>query len=113
MKNAEILPRAPRLPVKAPIAYRTSPSPDWLEGWTRDISKSGVLFALPNGTTPEGRVEFVVKLSRGALQGPGVPLLPNLHCHGHIVRRTKGPEGELLVAAAIDEQVVESTETTA
>lgn len=108
MKSAEILPRAPRLHVKAPVAYRTSSSSTWAEGWTRDISKSGVLFAPSTDDFPDGEVEFIVKLSQGALQGPGVPLLPDFHCHGQIVRRAQGPEGESLVVASILRQVLES-----
>ena len=111
MKTAEsALPglRAPRLAVRAPVSYRVSPSAAWTEGWTHNISQSGVLFSLANGNRPNGEFEFVIKLSRGALQGPGVAMLPDLHCHGRIVRHAVGPDGEPLVAASIHRQTVHS-----
>ena len=69
-----------------------------------NISRSGVLFAIDGVGVPDGDVEFVISLSRGALQGPGVPLLPDLHCRGRIVRVATGPEGEAIVAASIRRQ---------
>src|SRR5262245_29911684 len=106
MNAEDFLPRAPRMPVRAPVVYRTSPAAAWSEGWTRDISRSGVLITLPNGSVPKGDLEFVIQLSRGALQGPGVALLPDLHCHGRIVRQAEGPEGESLIAACIRRQTI-------
>lgn len=104
MAFPELLPRAPRLPLKAPIAFRTSPAMPWLEGWTVNISRSGVLFALPPAARVEGDLEFVITLSRGALQGPGVPLLPDLHCRGRVVRIDAGPDGAAVAAASIRRQ---------
>jgi hypothetical protein len=63
-----------------------------------------VLFALDESNLTEGEVEFVISLSRGALQGPGVPLLPDLHCRGRIVRVSTGARGEAIVAASIRRQ---------
>ena len=96
--------------VRAPVSYRTSSSTGWQEGWTRDISRSGVLFSPAGGSTVDGDVEFVIKLSRGHLQGPGVPLLPDLHCHGRIVRQATGEEGEVTVAASIRRQTIKRAE---
>lgn len=105
------------------MAYRISPSTAWTEGWTHNISKSGVLFSLANGPSaapdersdepacePGRELEFVIQLSRGALQGPGVPMLPDLHCHGRIVRRAVAADGLPLVAASIQRQVVHGGE---
>jgi hypothetical protein len=100
----EFYPRAPRLPLRAPLTLRTSPSTPWSEGWTVNISRSGVLFAIEGAGVPDGDIEFVISLSRGALQGPGVPLLPDLHCRGRIVRVSTGPRGEAIVAASIRRQ---------
>ena len=104
MPQQEFYPRAPRLPLRAPLTVRTSPSTPWAEGWTVNISRSGVLFAIDGAGVPDGDIEFVISLSRGALQGPGVPLLPDLHCRGRIVRVATGPEGESIVAASIRRQ---------
>ena len=112
MPQQEFYPRAPRLPLRAPVTVRTSPSMPWTEGWTVNISRSGVLFAVEgNGTgVPDGDVEFVISLSRGALQGPGVPLLPDLHCRGRVVRVTQGAEGGSIVAASIRRQSLRRVE---
>jgi hypothetical protein len=104
MPQHEFFPRAPRLPLRAPLAVRASASMPWAEGWTVNISRSGVLFALPGTDAAEGDVEFVISLSRGALQGPGVPLLPDLHCRGRIIRVSPGQDGQSIVAATIRRQ---------
>lgn len=100
------VPRAPRLALKAPIAFRRSNAARWEEGRTVNISRSGVLFALPVSAAVGGRIEFVINFSRGALQGPGVPLLPDLHCHGRVIRLSAGSEGETVVAARIRQQLI-------
>jgi hypothetical protein len=112
MPQHEFYPRAPRLPLRAPVTVRTSPSTPWAEGWTVNISRSGVLFALDGAGLTDGEVEFVIRLSRGALQGPGVPLLPDLHCRGRIVRVMTGPKGESIVAASIRRQSLRRVDST-
>ena len=86
MEQREHLPRAPRLLIRAPVSLRSSSRMPWRDGWTVNISQSGVLVALDTPVELRGDVEFVIALSKGALQGPGVPLLPDLHCRGQIVR---------------------------
>lgn len=103
-------PRAPRLPLRAPITFRPAAGSPWSEGWTVNISRSGVLFALTSATDLKGQLEFVINLSRGALQGPGVPLLPDLHCRGRVVRVTLRPEGDATVAASIRRQSLKKAE---
>ncbi len=110
MKPTERMPRAPRMTVGAPVAYRTSSSSPWDEGWTRNISRSGVLFSLDGRGDLKGDLEFVIQLSRGALQGPGVPLLPDLHCHGRIVWQADGKDGKTLIAASIRRQSIQRQE---
>ena len=102
----EFVPRAPRLPLRAPIALRSRATSRWVQGRTLNISRSGVLFSLPITTQVDGDVEFVINLSRGALQGPGVALLPDLHCRGRVVRSGAGTEGETVVAARIRRQTI-------
>jgi hypothetical protein len=110
MSQPEFFPRAPRLPLRAPVTIRSSPGAAWADGWTVNISRSGVLFRVPLGHVPEGDVEFVISLSRGALQGPGVPLLPDLHCRGRIIRSTTALDGETMVAASIRRQSLRRVE---
>jgi PilZ domain-containing protein len=102
----DYVPRAPRLPLRAPIAFRSASGLPWVEGQTVNISRSGVLFALPPASELVGEVEFVINLSRGAMRGPGVALLPDLHCRGRVVRSGSGEEGETLVAARIRRQSI-------
>lgn len=102
----DFVPRAPRLPLRAPIAFRGTAATGWVEGRTVNISRSGVLFALPPASQLAGEVEFVINLSRGAMRGPGVALLPDLHCRGRVVRSGSGVEGETLVAARIRRQSI-------
>ena len=98
-------PRAPRLAVRAPIDLRSRAVGQWTEGWTINISRSGVLFAMDGGTARAGEdLEFVIHLSRGAFDGPGAPLLPDLFCRGRIVRTETNDEGVALVAASIRRQ---------
>jgi hypothetical protein len=104
MPQPDFFPRAPRLPLRAPLTVRSSPGAAWADGWTVNISRSGVLFRVPQGGVPEGDVEFVISLSKGALQGPGVPLLPDLHCRGRVIRISPSPDGQAIVAASIRRQ---------
>ena len=106
MVPREMLPRAPRLLIRAPITFRTSSRTPWREGWTINVSHSGVLIALTSPADVRGDVEFLITLSKGALQGPGVALLPDLHCRGHVVRHDVGVDGAVTLAANIRRQVL-------
>jgi hypothetical protein len=77
---------------------------------TVNISRSGVLFTRTGWTDINGDLEFVINLSRGALQGPGVALLPDLHCRGRVVRVAAGPEGQSIIAASIRRQSLRRAE---
>jgi hypothetical protein len=106
MDPYELFPRAPRLLIRAPVTCRGSSRMPWREGWTINMSQSGVLIALAAPDDMRGDVELLVTLSKGALQGPGVPLLPDLHCRGRIVRRNTGADGAWIIAANIRRQVI-------
>ena len=111
MEQRAHLPRAPRLLIRAPVSLRSSSRMPWRDGWTVNISQSGVLVALDTPVELRGDVEFVIALSKGALQGPGVPLLPDLHCRGQIVRYETS-DGDWAIAANIRRQVVRIAGTT-
>ena len=106
MDLRELLPRAPRLLIRAPVALRSSSRMPWREGWTVNISQSGVLMTLASPADLHGDLEFVVTLSKGALQGPGVPMLPELHCRGQVVRRSDEEDGRWVIAANIRRQTL-------
>jgi hypothetical protein len=98
-------PRAPRLAIRAPIDLRSLAIGHWTEGWTINISRSGVLFAMDREAARPGEdLEFVIHLSRGAFDGPGAPLLPDLFCRGRVVRTESGEQGRAIVAASIRRQ---------
>ena len=106
MAPHDILPRAPRLLIRAPVTFRGSSRMPWREGWTINMSHSGVLIALATPADVRDDLEFLITLSKGALQGPGVALLPDLHCRGHIVRRAVGDDGSVTLAANIRRQMI-------
>lgn len=105
------VPRAPRLPVRAPIACRRANGTRWEGGYTLNISRSGVLFVVADASDVAGPVEFVINLSLGALKGPGVPMLPDLHCQGRVVRSRPDPDGRLVIAACIRRQSIRKAQT--
>jgi hypothetical protein len=108
--SPDYLPRAPRLSLRAPIAFR-GPGTGWIQGQTMNISRSGVLFTVGSAPEIKGDVEFVINLSRGALRGPGVPLLPDLHCRGRVVRRCADANGGTVIAACIRRQSIRKAES--
>jgi hypothetical protein len=60
--------RAPRFPVHARVRYRADDGP-WHEGWTENMSRSGLLLHVHSAVTPNTPLDLVVELP-GA--GPGV-----------------------------------------
>ena len=106
MGPLDMLPRAPRLSIRAPVTFRGSSRMPWREGWTINMSHSGVLIALATPAEVRGNLEFLITLSKGAFQGPGVALLPDLHCRGRIVRHDIGDDGTVTMAANIRRQVI-------
>jgi len=84
-------PRAQRFPIQTPVRYRSSGEPDWSQGDTINISRSGVLFhfekELEPGTMLEMRIVFPSELTGGA---PA-----SVVCWGPVVRK----EGPALAAA--------------
>ena len=51
-------PRAPRFVIPLAILYRTPGDAAWLEGWTENISRSGVLFRADHQVAPDTPVEL-------------------------------------------------------
>ena len=79
-----ILPRATRVALPLPIAYRTPRDEQWFRSRILNISESGVLFG-PTGLTPGASVEvmFVAPGQIGSM-GSG-----ELVCVGEVVRTTE------------------------
>jgi len=75
-------PRSPRFAIPIAILYRTPGDAAWTEGWTENISKSGVLFradrAIPLDTPVELMMEIPTFIAT-PVAGPAI-------CRGRIVR---------------------------
>jgi hypothetical protein len=75
-------PRAPRFSIPIAILYRTPGDPSWLEGWTENISKSGVLFRTEKPIKLDTPVELMLEIPTfisTPVAGPAI-------CRGRIVR---------------------------
>src|SRR5438067_174855 len=74
--------RAPRFAIPIAILYRTPGDPAWLEGWTENISKSGILFRADHKIATNTPVEMMMELPTfiaTPVAGPAI-------CRGRIVR---------------------------
>jgi hypothetical protein len=79
------IPRATRFSIPIAILYRTPPDATWLEGWTENISRSGVLFRAHRGIDPDTPVEVLMEIPiwiATPVAGPAI-------CRGRIVRRER------------------------
>ena len=80
------LPRAPRFSLPIAILYRTPGDASWQEGWTENISKSGVLFRADRTIKLDTPVELMMEIPTfiaTPVAGPAI-------CRGRIVR-AEGP----------------------
>lgn len=75
-------PRAPRFSIPIAILYRTPGDAAWLEGWTENISRSGVLFRADREIDLDTPVEMMMEIPTWiATPGAGTTI-----CRGRIVR---------------------------
>ena len=97
------VPRATRLRVGAPVAYRSIFDEGWKSGSTIDISRTGVLFRPASPDVPVGSdLQLVIYLSRAPLEIDGAALpTPDLYCGGRVAR-TAQADGQPAVAMQID-----------
>jgi hypothetical protein len=100
-------PRATRLRLNAPVAYRRSPEQEWSSGVTVDISRSGVLFrpeALTEGEQ-DADVQLVIYLSRSQLRVSGVNLpMPDVYCDARVARIVPDQDGKCAIAVEIQRE---------
>ena len=76
------VPRAPRFAIPIAILYRTPADATWHEGWTENISRSGVLFRAHRGIDPDTPVELLMEIPiwiATPVAGPAI-------CRGRTVR---------------------------
>ena len=97
------VPRATRLRVGAPVAYRSIFDEGWKAGSTIDISRTGVLFRPAGPEVPVGTdLQLVIYLSRAPIEVDGAALpAPDLYCGGRVAR-TAVSDGQPAVAMQID-----------
>jgi len=79
---ARLIPRAQRFSLQLPVLYRRSDESPWLQGTTRNISRSGVLFQT-HAYQGSGVSLDLLLLMPEDMVGP-VPA--KVHCHGRVVR---------------------------
>jgi hypothetical protein len=88
---------AVRFPLALPVVLSTGEKD--LEGQTRNVSASGVLFALDRDLRVGSDVQFSMRMPRETL---GSPQDVVVHCKGRVVRCSSS-HNEHLAAATIDE----------
>ncbi len=77
-------PRAPRFAIPIGILYRTPGDATWAQGWTENISKSGVLFRTDRAIELDTPVELIMEIPTfisTPVAGKGKAI-----CRGRIVR---------------------------
>lgn len=100
-------PRAPRLRVEVPVAYRRVSDERWARGATVDISRSGVLFVPSEPTPASGDLLLVVFLSQTPPDAEGIRVpLPDLYCGGRVARVAE-TDGKAALAMQIEFEWVE------
>lgn len=75
-------PRAPRFSLPIAILYRTPGDTTWLEGWTENISRSGVLFRADHNIKLDTPVELIMEIPTFI----ATPVAGQAICRGRIVR---------------------------
>jgi hypothetical protein len=94
--NQELIPRAQRFSVQVRLRYRCLGEDCWYDGWTVNMSRTGVLFRASKPLDPDTRIEMMLSLP---------PILggessANVFCKGQIVRVQEMPAAENQVALA-------------
>jgi hypothetical protein len=92
----ETLPgRAPRFDLQLTVRFRPEGDERWREGFTRNISRSGVLFASSELLGPSTQLEMLVEL-------PGRDVCGVVSCRGTVVRvEPRGVDEATSLAATI------------
>jgi len=80
--ESQHVPRAPRFAIPIAVLYRTPADATWLEGWTENISRSGVLFRAHHDIDPDTPVELLLEIPNWIATPVAGPAI----CRGRIVR---------------------------
>lgn len=74
--------RPERFEICVPVRYRRPHSPEWLEAWTENISRSGVLFRTDNTFKPTTMLEMTIELPPTNGDGAHAWIV----CKGQVIR---------------------------
>ncbi len=97
MSIDDIRPRATRYEFGAVILFRVDGEPSWREGWTVNVSRTGVLFLADEPRLDiQAPVEMIV-----VLPNFGSGTMARIRCTGHIVR-IGDKSGRVSMAATIE-----------
>ena len=94
--SASYRPRAARFSIQLPLHYRRLGASDWREGWTENISYSGVLFRSGESLGVNSPVELNLLLPG---QGRGRNAA-RVRCRGQVVRLLASPTQDARPALA-------------
>jgi hypothetical protein len=89
--------RASRFPLHLPVRYRRIGDPQWHEGRTENISRSGVLFRAEDLMQVDTSIEIRLAL---AVTAPGSES-PEIACRGRVVRTISPSDNQPLPGSAI------------
>ena len=91
--------RAPRYPIRIALRCRASRDRDWHDGYTENISRSGVLFRSTHLMPERTRIEMLLALPVEVGGGENATVI----CHGRVVRVEVAPgsDAHALMAATI------------
>ena len=95
--RAHMLRRAQRFMIEVLVRYRVSGETNWTDGWTQDISTSGMLFRSERSLEPDTPIDVRFELLAQISNQPGA----EVNCRGRIVRATppRKPETSYTLAA--------------
>jgi len=91
-----VVPRAQRFPVHVRLRYRCLGEDSWYDGWTVNMSRTGILFRATKPLDPDTRIEMMLSLPP-ILTGESSA---NVLCKGQVVRVQEMPAAESQVALA-------------
>jgi hypothetical protein len=89
--------RPERFPIRIPVRYRKPHTPQWLEAWTENVSRSGVLFRTDSTFKPTTNVEVTLKLPPTRGDGAHAWVV----CKGEVVRVDQTHNGEIAPTLAV------------
>jgi hypothetical protein len=94
-RSREQRPRAERYPLHVPARARPEGHSTWREADVVNISRTGILVAVPPSFPPAATID----LEFGMVSGDR---LSDVRCIGSIVREAQGVDGRALLAASIE-----------